>query len=369
MLAELVKSVNSDIAALEETIDRADVAIEYIYNQYLIEKAQDELNTITEAVDLDHPEGKASEGLIGKAARVTKSVVKSLIEAIKAIFAKIRAAIEDAKFKHMMKKAENVANKNAKVKNKSVKAYDPSGELKITAKYKDFLNKMEAKLKAGKVNGVSDEVKSESEKYHKAITAAKVAAVVTVTVGAAIVMVNKFSDKFSTSSEKEFVKDIEDMDAKEFDNEFQYAHNLIKNEYARAKKDEASALSRAITDAIKAVKEGIIGFTEIPINDDTGKDMVKKAMESSYEDIDDITDSIIREAEDNLLENDTDKLVKEFKDSDLTPEQYLDILTEMYGDRILVKEEEAINESVEVEDTYDYESSVAEFLVASALNK
>lgn len=371
MLNELITSVNSDITAFEEVLEKADILMNYEYNQYLIESDKEKLNSITEAVSLDHPEGKASEGLIGKASRITKKVITSLIETIKAIFAKIRTTIEDVKYKSMIKKAEKVAKENSKLKNKTVKAYDPSHEMKVISQYRDFLEKMKAKVRAGKTDGVVSSISSESENYGRKLAAAKIAAAVTVTMGAAIAMLNKASENFTDAKEKAIVKTAEIQE--EFagkSTEFVNAVIRIQNELAKAAKDEASALSKAMTSAMSAVRDGIIGSTEIKTNDTTAKKDLKDAMESTdSDDIDSLVDSIIKETEENLVEDDTESLVNSFEESvntinleNFDADKFLDLMTEKFGGEIIVKED-PIDDIGEI----DASTNVAEFLVNNAL--
>ena len=367
MLAELITSVNSDITAFEEVLERADIAMNYAYNQYLIESAQHELNLVTEEVSLDHPEGAASDGLIGKASKAVKNLIAAVIAFVRSVFSKIRNTIEDAKYNAMMKKAGKVAKENSKIKNKTVKVEDPSHELKIIAQYRDFLNKMYAKVKAGKTEGVVKEIDAESEAYGKKLSAAKVAAVVTVTVAAAIAMISKFSGSVSEAGEKAITKTVEighEFQGKSA--EFVNAVVRIEKELARAAKDEASAISKAMTTAISAVKDGIVGVTEIKTNDTTAKEVVKKAMESEEAvDIDELTDSIIKEAEDNIAANDTDALVDEFtKAEEFDPNAYLESMEEKYGHEILVKEETPVADV----DDISFNDTTAQFLVNKALN-
>lgn len=373
MLNELITSVNSDITAFEEVLEKADIAMNYAYNTYMIESDKEELDSITEAVSLDHPEGKAQEGLIGKASRITKKVVASLIEAIKSIFAKIRATIEDVKYKSMIKKAEKVAKENSKLKNKTVKVYDPSHEIKVISQYRDFLEKMKAKVRAGKTDGVMDSISSESENYGRKLAAAKIAAAVTVTMGAAIAMLNKASDNFSDAKEKALVKTAEIKE--EFNGksaEFVNAVVRIQNELAKAAKDEASALSKAMTTAMSAVRDGIIGTTEIKTNDTTAKKDLKDAMESAIDidDIDALVDSIIKEAEENLAEEDTEALVNEFEENavdleNFDADKFLDLMTEKFGDEILIRED--IIDPIDDIGEIDSSKNVAEFLINNAL--
>lgn len=366
MLAELITSVNSDITAFEEVLERADIAMNYAYNQYLIESAQHELNLVTEEVSLDHPEGEASDGLIGKASKAVKNLIAAVVAFVRSVFSKIRNAIEDAKYQSMMKKAEKVAKENAKLKNKTVQVTDPSHELKVIAKYRDFLNKMMAKVKAGKTDGVVEEVSAESEAYDKKLSAAKAAAIVSVTVAAAIAMVAKFSGSVSEAGEKAITKTVEvghEFQGKSA--EFVNAVVKIQKELAKAAKDEASAISKAMTNAISAVKEGIVGVTEIKTNDTSAKETIKKAMESEEAvDIDELTDSIIKEAEENIAANDTDTLVDEFANTkEFDPNAYLESMEEKYGYEILAKEETA---KANVDDIA-FNDTTAQFLVNSAL--
>lgn len=373
MISELITSVNLDIDALSMTLEKADIVMSYTYNQYLIESASNELRAITEEVSLDHPEGEATEGLIGKASRIIKKVIAALIAAVKNIYGKIRTAIEDAKFNVAMKKAEKAAKENAKIKNTTVKVHNPAGELKVIKQYKDFLNKVQAKAKAGKTDGIINDIGRESEEYDKKLSAAKLAAVATVTVAAAIGMLKVHSNKVSPKAADNLVNDAKVDDKFEGKKpEFINAMVKIQNEMAKAAKDEASAISKAVTSAMSAVRDGIVGSTEIKTNDTSAKETIKDAMESETVDIDYIVDSIINEAEENISGNDTRNLVDTFESTvsevmdneNFDPELFLALYEASIDDNTIEDSEDEV-----IDDDITFESeSVAEFIVNNLLN-
>lgn len=370
MITELINSVNTDIDALSMTIEKASIVMDYEYNQYLIECATNELNSITEAVGLDHPEGQATEGLIGKASRIIKKVVAALIEAIKNMYTKIRTAIEDAKFNAAVKKAEKVAKENSKLKNKVIKVHNPEGELKVVRQYRDFLNKMEAKAKAGKTDGIMAEIERESSDYSKKLDAARIAATVTVTVSAAIAMLKTHADKVSDKAATALVNASKvGEEFKGRSAEFVNAVVKIQNELAKAAKDEASAISKAITSAMSAIRDGVISSTEVKANDTSAKDTVKDAMESEEvssdeADIDSIVESVINEAETIISESNTKELVDAFEDT-VSKNDEFDPLA------FLEKYEASLEstDSISEDDIEFKSSSVADFIVNTALNK
>lgn len=375
MLSELTLSINNDISALDEMLEKANIMFEYEYNKYVIESCQNELDAIMEASDEEPLPGKASDGLVGKAAKLTAKVFASLVNAIRSIFAKIRKAFDDVKFKMMLSKAEKAAKENSKLKNKTVEVYDPSHELKVIAKYKDFLNKEKAKVKAGKTDGVVEEVDAESESYNKKLKAAKVAATVTVTLAAAIAMVKVYSNKFGTNTEASLVKDAEVKENFEGKSpEFANAVVKIQNEMSKAIKDEASAMSKAVTEALSSIKSGISNTTEIKTNETAAKDIVKNAMESTDNniDIESLTESIINEAEVNLSLDNTGELMDTFEstvatvfdDDNFDPEKFLELYEES-------KIEDNDEEEVDIDsflESYEVDDSIAEYLVENALN-
>ncbi len=383
MFAELASSINNDISALELVIERAGILMDYEYEQYRIECTENELKTITEAeVGLDHPEGQATDGIYGKAVKIIKKLIESLKAAIKAIYTKIRTTISDIKVQNAMKKAEKVAKENGKLKNKTVKVRDPQGELKTIRQYRDFLNSRLAKIKAGKADGVSEDIDRESESYNKKLSAAKIAAVTTVTVAAAVALIKTWSNHVSEKAEDTLVKTAEIKE--DFKDKSSAAVNAVvkvERELVKAAKDEASAISKAITEALSAIRDGVVASREVPTNDTSAKDTIKKAMESaddtiedtaieSTEDISDLVDSIIAEADSNIADNNTEELVDTFEktvstviDNDnFDPERFLSL----YENAIAV-EDEPLNVDTELE-SYDDSKSVAEFLVNQALN-
>lgn len=383
MFAELTSSINNDISALELVIERAGILMDYEYEQYRIECAENELKTITEAeVGLDHPEGQATDGIYGKAVKIIKKLIESLKAAIKAIYTKVRTTISDIKVQNAMKKAEKVAKENGKLKNKTVKVRDPQGELKTIRQYRDFLNSKLAKIKAGKADGVSDDIDRESESYNKKLSAAKIAAVTTVTVAAAVALIKTWSDHVSEKAEDALVKTAEIKE--DFKDKSSAAVNAVvkvEKELVKAAKDEASAISKAITEALSAIRDGVVASREVPTNDTSAKDTIKKAMEStddtiedtaieSNEDISSLVDSIIAEADSNIADNNTEELVDTFEktvstviDNDnFDPERFLSL----YENAIAV-EDEPLNVDTELE-SYNDSKSVAEFLVNQALN-
>ena len=361
MISELINSVNLDIDALSMTLEKADIVMEYTYNQYLIESASDEFIAITEEVGLDHPEGKATEGLVGKASRIIKKVFAALVEAIRNIYAKIRTAIEDVKFNAAMKKAEKVAKENSKIKNKPVEVHNPEGELKVIRKYKDFLNKMTAKVKSGKTDGVVEDIERESEEYNKKLNAAKIAAVATVTVAAALAMIKIHSNKVSEKEANNLANNAKiDANLENKSPEFVNAMVKIQNELAKAVKDEASAISKSITSAMSAVRDGVIGSAEIKTNDTSAKKDIKKAMES-VEDIDHIVDSILYEAEENLQRE--NNLIDEF-------EQNINESSDDFDAEAFLEMYEAMNveeEKLDIDDIEYTSETVADFIVNNLL--
>lgn len=387
MFAELANSINNDISNLEIIIERAGIYMEYECELDRIMAAQDELNSITEAEKgLDHPEGLASDGIVGKAANTIKKLLASLASAIKAVFTKIRHTISDIKVQNAMKKAEKLAKENDKLKNKSVKITDPSKELKVIREHRSFLDKMTAKLRAGKVDQVSNSIDTESENYKKKLSAAKIAAVVTVSIAAAIAIVNKLSNSVSTKAEEALVKtaDIKaDLSGKSA--EFVNALVKVEQELARAAKDEAAVISRAITDALSAIRDGVLNSREIETGATVAKDIVKNAMESTDDnvDIDYITNQIISEAEDNISKSTLCEAVALTNNDDFDPVRFLEIYEKNISceaeedkfdpEEFLRNYEETLTESdeddinLEVED-FDHNGSISNYLVENAIN-
>lgn len=360
MISELISSVNNDIDELTLTIERAGIIMDYTYNKYLAESAQEELDILTEEVSLDHPEGKAQEGLVGSSVKIIKKVIASLVAAVRSMFEKIVTALNDAKYKLAMKKAKKLSKENSKLKNKTVKVYDPSNELKVIAKYRDFLNAKLAKAKAGKADNVADEVSKESESYQKKLNAAKIAGAITVTFAAAIVIIKKYSDKVGSAGQKAITGTVKEENLNGKTPTQSNAIVKVVNELARAAKDEAAAISKAITSAMSALRDGVVGTSNIETNDATAKKDIKKTMESTNDiDVDDVVSDLIREAEDNVY--DTKELVDTFEeavsiaiDDDFDPDNFLDIYEQSH----------ITNEDSDIDASFN----IAEFVVNSALS-
>lgn len=166
--------------------------------EFELNKQQAEIKVLKESgtqSDLNMLYEAAEEGLINKMQRSLKAAIEALKEFIKKIIDKIKSIFQSKQGKETLDKMEDICNKNPNVKNQKIKITDIDKEQKCLQKGIDKLSSIIAKIKGGynkdSFNKEIDDVIEETNRERAKIIA--IGAGITVTVGAAIALIKKYT--------------------------------------------------------------------------------------------------------------------------------------------------------------------------------
>lgn len=166
--------------------------------EFELNKQQAEIKVLKESgtqSDLNMLYEAAEEGLINKMQRSLKAAIEALKEFIKKIIDKIKSIFQSKQGKETLDKMEDICNKNPNVKNQKIEITDIDKEQKCLQKGIDKLSGIIAKIKGGhnkdSFNKEIDDVIEETNRERAKIIA--IGAGITVTVGAAIALIKKYT--------------------------------------------------------------------------------------------------------------------------------------------------------------------------------
>ena len=166
--------------------------------EFELNKQQAEIKVLKESgtqSDLNMLYEAAEEGLINKMQRSLKAAIEALKEFIKKIIDKIKSIFQSKQGKETLDKMEDICNKNPNVKNQKIKITDIDKEQKCLQKGIDKLSGIIAKIKGGhnkdSFDKEIDDVIEETNRERAKIIA--IGAGITVTVGAAIALIKKYT--------------------------------------------------------------------------------------------------------------------------------------------------------------------------------
>ena len=166
--------------------------------EFELNKQQAEIKVFKESgteSDLNMLYEAAEEGLINKMQRSLKAAIEALKEFIKKIIDKIKSIFQSKQGKETLDKMEDICNKNPNVKNQKIEITDIDKEQKCLQKGIDKLSGIIAKIKGGhnkdSFDKEIDDVIEETNRERAKIIA--IGAGITVTVGAAIALIKKYT--------------------------------------------------------------------------------------------------------------------------------------------------------------------------------
>lgn len=166
--------------------------------EFELNKQQAEIKVLKESgtqSDLNMLYEAAEEGLINKMQRSLKAAIEALKEFIKKIIDKIKSIFQSKQGKETLDKMEDICNKNPNVKNRKIEITDIDKEQKCLQKGIDKLSGIIAKIKGGhnkdSFDKEIDDVIEETNRERAKIIA--IGAGITVTVGAAIALIKKYT--------------------------------------------------------------------------------------------------------------------------------------------------------------------------------
>lgn len=166
--------------------------------EFELNKQQAEIKVLKESgtqSDLNMLYEAAEEGLINKMQRSLKAAIEALKEFIKKIIDKIKSIFQSKQGKETLDKMEDICNKNPNVKNQKIEITDIDKEQKCLQKGIDKLSGIIAKIKGGhnkdSFDKEIDDVIEETNRERAKIIA--IGAGITVTVGAAIALIKKYT--------------------------------------------------------------------------------------------------------------------------------------------------------------------------------
>lgn len=132
---------------------RCNALLEASYAEYNINLKEAELKVIEEGgnkSDKDQLQGKASDGLIGKARKIIIGIIEAFKKWVKEACDKVAELFNNAKTKLALKKAERVCKENKEVGNRKIKIFDRKAAKADYDKLEDKVNRKMALLKSGR---------------------------------------------------------------------------------------------------------------------------------------------------------------------------------------------------------------------------
>lgn len=201
---ETVNSLINDGYECALTMEKSIIFAESVIREYNINCEEAELKVLKESgtdEDFNYLCEAAKEGLVVKLKKAIKKMIQALKDFIANVIDKIKVTYASKKAKDALKRLEEASNTNPKIKSMKISVHDGEKDEKVILEAIDKLYAQEAKLKGGasvdSVRKAVDNIKETAEKKRQKIAKA---ATLTLTVGAAIVIMKKYINKLENEN-------------------------------------------------------------------------------------------------------------------------------------------------------------------------
>lgn len=281
----------------------------------------------------------AEEGLINKMQKSLKAAIEALKDFIKKIIDKIKSIFQSKHGKETLDKMEDICNKNPKVKNQKIEVIDIDKEQNCLQKGIDKLSTIIAKIKGGNDKDsfnkeIDDTIESTNRERAKIIA---IGAGVTITIGAAIALIRKYTKSSEEIGKKALYTVNKDSDL----NDLNDVNNAIEDDEAlTAAKLGNQKVIKAKNGQINFSKEkmaSILNFIKTTINKIKGKVAsrdIEKEMNESVDCIDISIDPSFDDIDEVAVESYLDSLYSEVITESLTKDNMNEIrnMTKEYNE-------------------------------------
>ena len=288
---ETVNSLINDGYECALTMEKCTIFAESVIREYDINCEEAELKVLKESgtdEDFRYLCEAAKEGLVVKLKKAIKKMIQALKDYISNVVDKIKVTYGSKKSRDALDKLEKATKTNPKLKSMKITVHDGEKDEKIITEAIDKLNAQEAKLKGGDstetIAKTIDDIKEQTTKKRQKIAAA---ATLTLTLGAAVVLIKKYINKIDNERAEAFEQTRKLVDNME---DFDPEDNRVCQTIYNARSSKIVLLREKIASHVSFIKDlfaGAKGKTQVPNYEESVNDTVDDTVysESSDEDI------------------------------------------------------------------------------------